>query len=220
MLFAIDDKIIEQYVETHTGYINGDEYLDEIERFTFWHTVNPRMISGKIQARLLQFMVMALNPSRVLEVGTFTGYSAVAMANVLKKGGKIFSFEVNPQYTEIAKSFFAKFGMSKRIILIEGDVRRMIDVFDIQEFDLIFIDGEKDEYVEYYETLLPYLSAGGLMVADNVLWSKKIFDTKANDKKTRHLRDFNEYVSKDDRVHNFILPVRDGLMLIKKKPVL
>ncbi len=217
MLFAIDDKIIDKYVEGNTGYIAGDEYLDEIERFTFWNTVNPRMISGKIQARLLQFIVMALNPLRVLEVGTFTGYSAVAMANVIKEGAKIFSFEVNPQYADMANRFFSKFGMDGKITLIEGDVREKISLTGTKEFDLIFIDGEKDEYIEYYETLLPYLSAEGLMIADNVLWSKKIFDTKSNDKKTRHLRDFNEYISNDDRIYNFILPVRDGLMLIRKK---
>jgi len=217
MLFAIDDKAIDSYVSGNTSYIPGDEYLDDIERFTFWNTVNPRMISGKIQARILQFIVMATNPNLILEVGTFTGYSSVAMANVCKAGCKIFTFEVNVEYAKIANDFFKKFELQEKISLIEGDVREKIKELGVKSFDLIFVDGEKDEYLDYYEVLLPYLSDGGLMIIDNVLWNRKVLDTNSNDKKTSHLKNFNDYVKKDKRVYNFILPVRDGLMLIMKK---
>ena len=137
MLFAVDDRITEKFVENNTKYFPGDEYLEDIERFTFWNTVNPRMISGKIQARFLQFAVMSLMPKSVLEVGTFTGYSAVAMANVIGSGSTIFTFEVNPQYAMIASNFFNKYGLTHKITLIMDDVRRAIKKTGKSLFDLI-----------------------------------------------------------------------------------
>ena len=214
MLFAIDDRDIERYVEENMSHLPGDELLDEIERYTFWNTVNPRMISGKIQARLLQYFVLMNGAEKVLEIGTFTGYSAVAMANVLPDGGVVVSFDVNDEYAEKARTLLSGKAVKKKIKIYTSGFDNVLESYG--KFDLIFVDGEKDEYLTYFEKYFPYLAPSGIMIFDNVLWSKKIFDANAKDKKTVHLLKFNEEMKKNAEVINFILPVRDGLMLVMK----
>jgi caffeoyl-CoA O-methyltransferase len=214
MLFAIEDKEIDRYIEKNMSNLPGDNLLDEIERFTFWNTVNPRMISGKIQARILQYFVMMTRAKKILEIGTFTGYSAVAMANVLPDDGVVVSLEVNEEYVYKTNTFLSGNSVMNKIKIFTADFDRVLK--DYEEFDLIFVDGEKDEYLDYFEKYFPYLSSSGVMIFDNVLWSKKIFDKKAKDKKTVHLLTFNEAIKQNNEVINFILPVRDGLMIVMK----
>ncbi len=216
MLFAIDNPHIYRYIEEHISHLPGDEMLCEIERFTYWNTVNSRMLSGKIQARILQFFCNIKRPKKILEIGTFTGYSAIAMANVIDEDATIYSLDTNDEYLEIAKRFVDKANLSKKIKLVNSDVKPFVDNNPLL-FDFIFIDGEKDEYIHYFETSLPYLAEDGIILADNTLWSGKILDDNATDKKTKHLREFNKMVSNDTRIKSFILPVRDGLTIIMKK---
>ena len=215
MLFAIDDRVIDKYIEENMSYISGDELLYEIERYTFWNTVNPRMISGKIQARLLQYFVMMTKAGKILEIGTFTGYSAVAMANVLPENGVVVSFDVNEEYAEKARTLLMGRNVEKKIKIYTSHFESVLESYG--KFDLIFVDGEKDEYLTYFEKYFSYLSSTGIMIFDNVLWSKKIFDSNAKDKNTLHLLKFNDEMKKNDEVINFILPIRDGLMIVMKK---
>ena len=217
MLFAIDDRVIDRYIEENMSHLPGDELLDEIEHYTFWHTVNPRMISGKIQARLLQYFVLITGAKKVLEIGTFTGYSAVAMANVLSESGVVVTFDVNEEYAEKAKTLLKGKPVENKIKIYTSDFDTVLNKYG--KFDLIFVDGEKDEYLTYFSKYFPYLSPSGVMIFDNVLWSKKIFENKANDKKTRHLLEFNKKMKENNEIINFILPVRDGLMIIMRKKV-
>jgi len=216
MLFAIDDRVIEEYVEKNLSYVKGDEYLEKIARHTFWNTVNPRMISGIIQARVLQFFVMMTKSKKILEIGTFTGYSAVAMANVLPEDGKIFSFEIDKELAGKAQSLISDTDVNEKIRIVTDDFDMILQKEGKESFDLIFVDAEKDEYINYFNKYLPFLSPTGVMIFDNVLWSKKIFDPRSRDRKTKHILEFNDYVKNHKEVINFILPVRDGLMLIMR----
>ncbi|WP_418983687.1 O-methyltransferase [Alistipes sp.] len=199
------------------------ELLCELDRETHRQVVAPRMLSGHIQGRLLELLVRLVRPRRVLEIGTFTGYSALAMAAGLDEDAVLHTFEVDDELEPIARSFFDRSPHGRKIRLHVGSALDLAPGLDCT-FDLVFIDGDKREYPDYYRMLMgdrdsqPLVGSGALLVADNILWSGKVVQPVAhNDRHTQALVEFNRLVAADPRVENVILPLRDGLNLIRVK---
>ena len=157
-----------------------------------------------------------IRPNAILEIGTFTGYSALCLAKGLAEGGKLHTIEIDDELESIAKKYFQKSGMGNRIVSHIGDARQVISTLN-QQFDLVFIDADKREYSEYYKLIFPLIPLGGFILADNILWNGKVVEPEsADDEQTRGILEFNKLVQEDSRVENVILPVRDGIMLIRK----
>jgi caffeoyl-CoA O-methyltransferase len=175
----------------------------------------PAMMVGPVEGRLLGFLVRALGATRVLEVGTFTGYSSISMARALPPDGRVISIDVNPETTEIARRYAAEAGVVDRIDYRVGPGTELLAELE-GPFDLVFIDADKDGYIDYYEAALPLLADGGLIVADNVLWSGRVVSAPEDDS-TRAIQRFNEHVRNDDRVESVMLTVRDGMTLVRKR---
>ena len=189
--------------------------LDALERETQLSTTNPRMCSGYIQGRLLSMISKLKQPKYILEIGTFTGYATLCMAEGLTDEGRIFTLDVDEETTKIAQRFFNQSKYASQIQLIIGDALKIIPNIN-EAYDLVFIDADKQNYITYLDMVLPRLRPGGIIIADNVLWSGKVTE-KNMDKKTKYLHDFNIRVSSDPDLINFILPIRDGLNVIFKK---
>lgn len=202
-----------QYCETHSTPPN--EVLHELERETHLKTLSPHMISGRLQGQFLQFISQMIRPKYVLEVGTFTGYAAICLAKGLAEDGVLHTIEINPELEWLAQKYFAKAELDGKIQLHIGDARQLIPAFSIN-FDLIFIDANKQENDLFYEMCLEKLRPGGFLMVDNVLWSGKVITTAA-DLDTRLIREFNDKLATDLRVECLMLPLRDGLTLIRKK---
>lgn len=212
-LFDLDSELL-KYIETHTSH--EDEILSELRRYTFLKVVHPRMISGPVQGKFLEMISKLLRPDRILEIGTYTGYSAICLAKGLAEKGKIITIEINDELKGIYNHFFEKAGLEKKIESITGDAVRIIPGLE-EEFDLVFIDGEKEQYSEYYRLVLPKLKPGGLMIVDNVLWDGKVIKEEfRNETATKAIKNFNGLITNDVTVENILLPLRDGLMLIRK----
>ncbi len=212
---------LERYVRDHTSA--EEELLEELDRETHRRAVAPRMLSGHLQGRLLEMLVRMHRPRRILEIGTFTGYSALSMAAGLEKGGELHTFEVDDELEAISASFFARSPHGSKIRAHIGSALELAPTLGIV-FDLVFIDGDKREYPAYYRMLMgdgggrPLVHAGSVMIADNILWSGKVVQPVAhNDRHTQALLEFNRMVVEDPRVENVIVPVRDGLSLIYVK---
>lgn len=206
-------KATHLYCENHTSL--PDPVLYELERETYLKIMSPQMISGRTQGRFLEFISNMLSPKAILEVGTFTGYAAICMARGLATDGVLHTIEVNPELKWIAQKYFAKANLESKIKYHNADARELIPTLDLQ-FDLIFIDAAKKENDLYYEMLLPKLSPKGYLMIDNVLWSGKVVRDE-QDADTQLIMNFNQKVQKDERVKNIMLPLRDGLMLVRKK---
>jgi caffeoyl-CoA O-methyltransferase len=190
--------------------------LAELYRQTHLKIMNPRMISGHIQGRLLSFISRMIAPKRILEIGTFTGYGTICLAEGLSRAGVIHTIDSDEEIIEFAKKYFERAGIINKVTMHHGDARTIIPTLEIR-FQLIYIDGEKHEYPEYYKLAMKCLDNGGFIVADNVLWNNKVVQSPVkNDKATAGIREFNTLVSKDDRAEEVILPIRDGIMLIQK----
>ncbi len=206
--------LLEQYIHNHTS--PEEELLRQLDRETNLRVVQPRMISGHIQGKLLELIVRTQRSKRILEIGTFTGYSALCMAAGLDDDGEIHTIEVDDELESFAASFFSRSVHSHKIHQHIGsalDVAPQIG----GRFDLVFIDGDKREYPDYYRMLMDskLVGSGSLLIADNILWSGKVVEPlQKNDKHTRALLEFNEMVQSDPRVENVILPIRDGLTFI------
>ena len=207
---------LEDYILTHS--IPQDPLLQELERITYTTVLHPRMLSGHIQGQILYMITRMINPLKILEIGTFTGYSAICMARGLEGDGELHTYDINDEIADLARSFFARSGVNEKIHFHLGDARVLLKESH-EIFDMVFIDGEKKEYPEYYELVVPLIRPGGFMLADNVLWGGKIVHKKlkTNDWQTQGIKIFNEKVQKDERVENVIFPFRDGLMVIRKK---
>lgn len=186
-----------------------------INRETHLKTAYPNMLSGPLLGGFLRMISRMLQPSAILEIGTFTGYSALCLADGLADGGKLHTIERNPEMLSMIKKHLDGHGLGEEIELHLGDALEIIPQIK-ETIDLAFIDGEKSEYIDYYEALLPRLRKGGIILADNVLWSGKVVDESVDDKDTVSIRRFNTHVQEDDRVTNYLLPIRDGLMIIIK----
>jgi predicted O-methyltransferase YrrM len=210
----IDPKI-EAYIETHTTPEN--EVLKVLNRQTHLRTFYPRMLSGHIQGKFLEMVVQMIQPKRVLEIGTFTGYSAIAMAQGLPDDAMIYTIEVNEEMATFIDEFVAKSGLENKIRLIIGDALEIIPTLD-EVFDLVFIDADKEQYVDYYKMAKEKLRPGGFIIADNVIWSGKVLEKSGKtDKETQGIVAFNEFVKNDPDVEQVMLSIRDGLLLIRKK---
>ena len=206
---------IQEYSEKHTSPENP--LLQKINRETNANFLYPRMLSGHLQGRILAMISQMIKPKNVLEVGTYTGYSALCMAEGLMKGGKIITIDINEELEGKINAFFKESEYSNVIDFRIGDAAEIIPQLKMT-FDLVFIDADKENYLNYYELCLEKMNSGGFLVADNVLWSGKVVEeAKSNDIETKSLIEFNAMVQNDVRVENVLLPVRDGLMIVRKK---
>ena len=210
-----DSSILHRYLETFSS--PHDPLLGELERRTHLETVWPQMMSGILQGRLLELISRILRPAQILEIGTFTGYSAICLARGLQEGGKLITLESNDEYEKIIREFFGKAGITDRAELIIGDAREIIPRLDTL-FDLVFLDAGKKEYAAYYDLVIDKVRPGGILLADNVLWDGKVLEAPEKmDEETAAIHRFNRKVTDDPRVENFILPLRDGIMMMRKK---
>lgn len=192
-----------------------DELLNELYRKTHASLINPNMISGHLQGKFLEMLVRMLKPSLVLEIGTYTGYSAISMARALPDGAMLHTIEINDEMEDICREYFVRAGLQDKITLHIGDAREVIKKLDLS-YDLIFIDGDKRQYPEYYSLATNRLSSNGFIVADNVLWDGKVCKPSEKDPMTEGIRRFNQLVKEDQNIEKIIIPARDGLMLINK----
>ncbi|MBR4999479.1 MAG: O-methyltransferase [Rikenellaceae bacterium] len=211
------DDQLNQYIKSHTT--PEDSLLTQVERDTHQHVLAPRMVSGHIQGAVLQMLSMMIRPKRILEIGTFTGYSALCLARGLDKDGILHTIEIDDELEYIYAKYFAQSTYAQNIKYHIGDAREIITTLN-ETFDLVFLDGDKRQYTEYYNILMDnnLVKSGGYIFADNVLWSGKVVETvKSSDKQTLNILEFNELVLKDERVENVILPIRDGMNIIRVK---
>ena len=208
------DKL-DRYVAEHID-AEGD-YLYRLYRATNIHTIHGRMASGHLQGRLLKLLVKMFQPKNILEVGTFTGYATLCMAEGLPENGVIDTVEIDDELEDFILKGFDRSPYRDRIRLHIGDALKVVPGLGL-EFDMIFLDGEKREYPEYYESLLQYLRPGGYMIADNTLWDGHVVDKEYDsDPQTIAVRKFNDTVRADERVEVAMIPIRDGLTIIRKK---
>ena len=206
---------IEKYVLAHSAP-EGD-YLYSLYRATNIHTIHGRMASGHLQGRLLKMLVSMIRPKNILEVGTFSGYSAICMAEGLDEGGKVWTFEINDEMEDFTRPWIENSPVADKIDFRIGDANIEAPKLGIT-FDLAFVDGDKRTYVETYEMVLRLLRPGGYIIADNTLWDGHVTDPAYDhDHQTQGIRRFNDYVAADNRVEQVIVPLRDGLTLIRKK---
>jgi caffeoyl-CoA O-methyltransferase len=204
---------LEQYCEQHTSPLSS--LLNDLERETYLKTEAPQMLSGPLQGQLLRFFSLLRRPQTILEVGTFTGYSALCLAEGLADGGTLHTIEAEPELEYLIRKYIGRAEMEDRIKLHIGRGEEVIPTLE-GDFDLVFIDAGKQEYGLFYDLVIDRLSPGGLLLADNVLWSGKVLDP-AGDADALALHAFNERIQKDERVENVMLPVRDGLMVMRRK---
>lgn len=205
-------------IEEYVSEFSQPEHpiLKELGRETKLKVLMPRMLSGQIQGKLLQFLVYMLKPSNILELGTYTGYSAISMAMALPENAVLHSIEINDELESFIRKYINKAGLEHKIILHIGNALNIVPKME-QKFDFIFIDADKRLYPQYYDLVFPKLKVGGFMLADNVLWGEKVIQTlKQNDEYTKGILQFNQKVLSDNRTENFILPVRDGISIIRK----
>ena len=210
MSFIVDPSV-EEYAEAHTSP-EGDLF-ERLAAETHEKTTAPQMMVGRIEGRFLGVLVRSLRARRVLELGTFTGYSSISMALALPSGGRVITCDVNEETTAIARRYAEEAGVADRIDYRLGPGLETIAQLD-GPFDLVFIDADKPNYVNYYEATLPLLAEGGLIVADNTLWSGRVIDETDDEDTTQAIRVFNDHVSEDARVENVLLTVRDGMNLV------
>lgn len=207
--------ILQQYIDAHSG--SEDEILYNLNRETNLKMLNPRMLSGQVQGKFLEFISKMMAPDHILEIGTFTGYSAICLARGLKKGGKLITIEKNDELTGLSGKYFHLAGLDESIELRVGNALDIIPELDLT-FDLVYIDGEKSEYPDYYQKAIVKVRSGGYLIADNVLWAGKVLEkAKPGDTDTLSIQRFNDLIKTDPRVENIILSLRDGLNLIRKK---
>ncbi len=204
---------IEKYIDAHTT--DESDVLQQLNRKTHADILMPQMLSGKVQGQFLKFISQMLQPRRILEIGTYTGYAAICLAEGLTENGKLFTIDINEELTELVNTYIDKAGLRNKIIPIVGDAREEIAKLN-ETFDLVFIDADKQNYSLYYDLVFDKVRSGGFILADNVLWSGRIIDEK-KDKDTQKLAEFNTKVQQDSRVDNVIVSIRDGIMMARKK---
>jgi caffeoyl-CoA O-methyltransferase len=214
-MMEITDRRINKYIDEHSS--QPIEILNKIERETYLKSIFPRMISGKTQARFLAMISKMIKPAYILEIGTFTGYSAICLSEGLKKGGQLHTIEINEELREMNDENFKAAGLSEVITTHFGNALDIIPKLGIR-FDIVFIDADKINYGKYYELALGVLKTNGFILADNVLWSGKVIASAATkiDKDAQAVINFNQQVQNDPRVENVLVPLRDGMTLIQK----
>ncbi len=209
----IDEKI-EAYALAHSQ--EESEVLKKLNRETHLKVLSPRMLSGHLQGNFLSMISKMIRPKQILEIGTFTGYSAICLAQGLQAGGKLHTIDSNEQLEKMTRSFFEQAGLTNSVNYYIADALELIPTLN-EQFDLVFIDADKKNYSTYYDMVFDKVSRGGYIIADNVLWSGKILDTeKNNDRETILIDAFNKKIHDDKRVEHQLLPIRDGLMIARK----
>lgn len=213
MEFISDE--LDRYVCNHSE--SEPDYLQELNRKTHLEVLQPRMLSGHFQGRVLSLLSHMIRPKRILEIGTYTGYSALCMAEGLHEDGLLITIDVNEELEEMVSTFVEKAGVKNKIKQIIGDAMEIIPTLN-EEFDIVFIDADKRNYINYYNLVFDKVKKGGYIIADNVLWSGKVLeDYDKLDKSTQIIMDYNRLIHDDDRVQEVLLPIRDGLMIARKK---
>lgn len=208
-------KELSIYCEKHTS--EESNVLSNLNRETHLKVVSSRMLSGHLQGRFLSFISKLQQPKLIVEIGTYTGYSALCLAEGLHPEGKLISIDVNEETSSFAKNFIAQTEFANQIELVIADAKQYICSIT-EPIDMVFVDADKKNYLTYYRLIIEKLKSGGLIIADNVLWSGKITMTEDEmDRETLALHQFNQFVQQDDRVENILLPIRDGLMIVRKK---
>jgi predicted O-methyltransferase YrrM len=204
----------EKYAEDHTS--PEADYLYKLNRETHLKTMYPRMISGHLQGQFLKMISCMIRPRKVLEIGTFTGYSSINLAQGLAEGGTLHTIDSNAESVEIGKKYFNKAGVENKIQIHIGNALEIIPTLN-ETFDLVFIDADKENYLNYYKLVFDKLRVGGFILADNAFWSGKVFTKqKGSDKEVEGIIAFNDFVQNDERVENMLLPLRDGVMMVRK----
>ena len=209
----VNDKA-ETYAKQHTSLL--DEVLSEIEEYTLANHPHAQMLSGHVQGKLLELISKMIQPARILEIGTFTGFSALCLAKGLQPDGKLHTIELRETDAATAGKFFAKAGAINKIQLHQGDAMQIIASLN-ETWDLVFIDADKVNYINYYELTLPGVRKGGWIVADNALFHGEVLTKPVTGKNAKAIHAFNEHVAADDKVEQVMLTVRDGLLIIRKK---
>jgi predicted O-methyltransferase YrrM len=220
---------LSEYIEQHSS--PESTVLQQITRSTHLEVINPRMLSGHVQGRVLSMLSQMIRPKRILELGTFTGYSALCLAEGLTEDGRLITLEHNDEMENSIRRNFALSPLGEKIELVIGDAKEVLENFELriknfelgavsdrgEQFDLVFIDADKKEYCDYLDLVLPLVREGGWILADNTLWDGHIVDPAYDkDKQTVALRAFNDKVAQDERLEKVILPLRDGLTIIRK----
>ena len=214
MTLFTDAEALDRYLVEHSQ--QEDPVLQELARHTYLKEVHPRMLSGHILGSFLSMFSKMLSPERILEIGTYTGYSAICLARGLRTGGLLTTIEVNDELRSVALQFFEKANLQEQISLINGDALEIIPTLS-DTFDLVFMDAHKDDYPNYYNLVIDKIRPGGYILADNVLWGGKVLLPSISDPTTRTIDQFNKMITADPRVENLLLPLRDGVLVIRKK---
>jgi caffeoyl-CoA O-methyltransferase len=204
---------LQRYIEAHT--CEESELLKKVNRETHVHVLKARMLSGQVQGRFLAMVSKMIRPKHILEIGTYTGYSAICLAEGLLTGGKVITIDVNEELENRVRNYIKEVGLTSQIDYRVGDARVIIPSLT-ETFDLVFIDADKENYSLYFDLVIHKLNSGGVILADNVLWSGKVVQPNP-DKDTQAILSFNEKIQNDSRVENLLLPLRDGVMMIRKR---
>lgn len=208
-------KGIEEYSLLHTE--EEPEVLQELTKETWLKALNPRMLSGHLQGRFIAAISQMIQPKRILEIGTYTGYSTICWAEGLAENGKIITIDINEEIENLTRKYFKKAKLENAVDSRLGDALKIIPTLD-EVFDIVFIDADKENYLNYYNLVFDKVRKGGYIIADNVLWSGKVIEPVAkNDIQTQKLMEYTQFVSTDSRVKNILLPLRDGLLISRKK---
>ncbi len=206
---------LQRYLDFHTD--EESDLLAAIDRDTHLNVMLPRMLSGHFQGRCLSMLSKIIAPQTILEIGTYTGYSALCLAEGLTREGKLVSIDVNEELEPRVMKHWKQSNLHTQMELKIGDATTLIPALEMKSFDLVFIDADKKNYALYYDLVIDRVPSGGVILADNVLWSGKVYETDSQDKDTVSMRLFNEKITKDERVEKIILPIRDGVFMIRKK---
>jgi predicted O-methyltransferase YrrM len=207
------DRELEKYILDHST--PEDPVLEDLFRQTHLRFINPNMVCGHLQGKFLEMISLMIRPSCILEIGTFTGYSTICLAKGLKPDGILITVEPNDELSEFTQTYFEKTGVALKIVNVHNRVQEMIGTMN-EKPDLVYIDGDKREYAEYFRLIIDKVRPGGFIIADNVLWGGKVFEKDIKDPQTKGIIEFNEMINKQKNIENIILPIRDGIMLIRK----
>ena len=211
-------ELVNVKAEQYATQMSGEEeaLLKEVSAFTLEHHPKHHMLSGAVQGKLLKMISNMLKPMKILEIGTFTGYSALCLAEGLQENGVLHTIEMRNAGAEGASSFFNKSTLKNKIVLHVGDAHEILSNLN-ETWDLVFMDADKTGYIDYFETVLPQMKSGGIIIADNVLFHGEVLETPVTGKNALAIDAFNKYVLKDNRVEQMMITLRDGLLLIRKK---
>jgi caffeoyl-CoA O-methyltransferase len=213
MINFIDDNILNYSISKSE---KESKLLNDLYRETYLKVLNPRMISGHYQGRILSLISKIISPKKILEIGTYTGYSAICLCEGMDKDGILHTIDNNKELVKIQNKYFKKANLTNKIVQHSGDAKNIIPTIE-EEFDIVFIDADKESYPEYYDLIIKKVRSGGIIIADNILWSGKILEkVEKDDQATKSIIEFNNKIIEDDRVKNIILPIRDGLNIIRK----